>query len=163
MKAVVTRADFPTPPDERRRARRGRGQPRATWSTTSWPRTRCSTAATPSPPSPRPTPHIAEDALDLIEVEYEVAAARRSTCARRWPKARRPARRPAHRRHDARPRQPDKPTNVAAHRQFEARRPRQGLRRGRRRRRARVHARRCPPGLHRAAHRDRALERGRPR
>ena len=37
-----------------------------------WRATRCCTTAMRSPRSPRPVPHIAEEALSLIEVEYEV-------------------------------------------------------------------------------------------
>ena len=59
-------------------------------------------------------------------------------------------------------RRPTSRTNVAKHLQFELGDVEQGLRRGRRRRRARVPHGHGPPGLHRAAQRHRPVERRRP-
>ena len=124
--------------------RRGRAQPEcASWTTCS-PARRCSTTATPVAAVAADGPHIAEDALALIEVEYEVLpavagrargdarTARRSCTTTSAPR-------------DARAAStlPDKPTNIAAHLRFEKGDLDAGLRAGRHRHRARVRRRPC--------------------
>ena len=108
-------------------------------------------------------PHIAEDALDLIEVEYEVLPPVldvREAMAEGAPSCTTTCDHATQRR--SRPQPPDKPTQHRRAPAVQARRRREGLRRGRRRHRARVHDHDVPPGLHRAAQRHRLLEPRRP-
>ena len=156
VKAVVTAADFPLDPSETfATVVRGPDQPPRRRRRTSSPRTRCSTSATPVAAVAAIDAHTAEDALDLIEVEYEVLPPVLDVREAMVRTARhRAARLPAHRSDAAsRAEPPDDQTNVALAPPVEDRRRRAGLRRGRRHRRARVHDDDVPPGLHRAAER----------
>ncbi len=96
VKAVVTARRLSRAADRRAStAARRRSTSRDLGAQRAWRATRCSTTATPSPPSPRPAPHIAEEALDADRGRVRGAAARpRRREAMRDGRAA-PARRPA--------------------------------------------------------------------
>ena len=104
------------------------------------------------------SPHIAEEALRLIEVEYEVLPPVMTVEDAMTPGA--PILLPDAAQQGRRPRQADQRRHPLP---VQARRRRGRLRQGRLRDRARVQDRDGPPGLHRAAQRRRHLQRRRPR
>ena len=160
VKAVVTAADFPQSARPHRRSGRRRDAAQLHRAATCWRAARCSTGDTPSPPSPPPALHVAEEAAGLIEVEYEVLP-----CVLNAPEAMQEGAPILH--DDLKTKefgeQTGRVSNVAEHFRSRAGRCRKGLRRSRRHRRARVQHRHRAPGLHRAAQRHRAVERRRPR
>ena len=88
VQAVVTAKDLPDLENKIVELGEGSRQP-AHQATTCWRATRCCTTGTPWPPSPPTSPHVAEEALKLIKVEYEVLPSGHWMCATRWSRTRR--------------------------------------------------------------------------